>query len=351
MGPGAGTAIINGVGLGFANAVPAGEVGIVSAAGTGLQEVSTILARNGVGISQAIGTGGRDLSKRIGGLMAIASIEALIEDDATKVIILISKPADENVTKKILKLLKAGKKESIVCTLGAKLGQPQGGNIHFTHTLEECAITASAFCGEKISSFKTFIQAEKKTQQAQAKKLRSKLGPAQKYIRGLFSGGTLCYEAQVIWEELLDEPMYSNAPLKKENFLKEGDSPKFHTAIDLGEEEFTVGRPHPMIDNDLRARYIATAGRETTAAVVVMDVVIGYGAHPDPGSELGEAVRSAKQEAKEQGRELIVITNVTGTQDDPQDLNGTIKKLEEAGAVVCETNAQSARLAGMIAAS
>ena len=164
----------------------------------------------------------------------------------------------------------------------------------------------------------------------------------------MYSGGTLCYEAQVIWEELLDEPVFSNAPLKKENFLKEGDSPKFHTAIDLGEEEFTVGRPHPMIDIELRARYIAMAGREKTAAAVVMDVVIGYGAHPDPGLELGDAIRSAKQEAKQNGRELIVITSVTGTQNDPQGLTGTINKLEEAGAVVCETNAQSARLAGMV---
>ena len=130
--------------------------------------------------------------------------------------------------------------------------------------------------------------------------------------------------------------------------MKEGDSPKFHTAIDLGEEEFTVGRPHPMIDIELRARYIAMAGREKTAAAVVMDVVIGYGAHPDPGLELGDAIRSAKQEAKQNGRELIVITSVTGTQNDPQGLTGTINKLEEAGAVVCETNAQSARLAGMV---
>ena len=351
MGPGAGTAIINGVGLGFANALPTGTVGIVSAAGTGLQEVSTILAGFEVGISQAIGTGGRDLSKKVGGLMAIAGIEALIEDVHTKVIILISKPADNDVIENILDVLKTGKKECVICTLGARFERPQDGIIHFTNTLEECAHTTAAITGAELPDFQSFLQDENKKQQAQANELRSKLGLEQKFIRGLYSGGTLCYEAQVIWKELLNEPVFSNAPLEKKNTLKEKISPEFHTALDLGEEEFTVGRPHPMIDNDLRTRYISMAGSDPTTAVIVMDVMIGYGAHPDPGLELGNAIRLAKKNAERQGRELIVITCVTGTKDDPQGLTETIRKLEEAGAVVCDTNAQSARLAGMVVMS
>jgi len=351
MGPGAGTAIINGIGLGFANAVPTGPVGIVSAAGTGLQEVSTLLAGYGIGISQAIGTGGRDLSKKVGGLMAIAGIEALIEDVNTKVIILVSKPADNDVTENILDVLKTGKKECVICTLGARFERPQDGFIHFTQTLEECAYTAAAIMGTELPDFQSFLQNEIKKQQTQASKLRSKLGSEQKFIRGLYSGGTLCYEAQVIWKELLNEPVFSNAPLDKKNTLKEKNSPEFHTALDLGEEEFTVGRPHPMIDNDLRMRYISMAGSDETTAVVVMDVIIGYGAHPDPGVELGDAIKLAKTEADQQGRELVVITCVTGTKDDPQGLAETIIKLEEAGAVVCNTNAQSARLAGMVVMS
>jgi succinyl-CoA synthetase alpha subunit len=351
MGPGAGTAIINGVGLGFANALPTGSVGIVSAAGTGLQEVSTILARYGIGISQAIGTGGRDLSKKVGGLMAIASIEALIEDVNTKVIILISKPADDAVIENIIDVLKAGKKECVICTLGATFDHTQDGNIHFTRTLEECALTAATIMGAKIPDFQAFMQTEKIKQQAQANELRTKLGSGQKFIRGLYSGGTLCYEAQVIWKELLKEPVFSNAPLEKKNYLEEKNSPQFHTALDLGEEEFTVGRPHPMIDNDLRARYISMEGSDPATAVVVMDVMIGYGAHPDPGLELGNAIRLAKKEAERQGRTLIVITCVTGTRDDPQSLAETKRKLKEAGAVVCDTNAQAARLAGMVVTS
>ena len=351
MGPGAGTAIINGVGLGFANAVPTGPVGIVSAAGTGLQEVSTILARYEIGISQAIGTGGRDLSKKVGGLMAIAGIEALIEDVNTKVIILISKPADNEVLENILDVLKTGKKECVICTLGARFEQPQDGIIHFTHTLEECAHTAAAIMGAGLPDFQSFLQTEIKKQQAQAKELRSKLGSGQKFIRGLYSGGTLCYETQVIWKELLNEPVFSNAPLNKKNYLEEKNSTQFHTALDLGEEEFTVGRPHPMIDNDLRTRHISMAGSDPATAVVVIDVIIGYGAHPDPGLELGDEIKLAKKEAGQQGRELIVIACVTGTKDDPQGLAETVVKLEEAGAVVCDTNAQSARLAGMVVTS
>jgi len=351
MGPGAGTAIINGIGLGFANALPIGPVGIVSAAGTGLQEVSTNLARYGVGISQAIGTGGRDLSKKVGGLMAIAGIEALIEDVSTKVIILISKPADDAVISKILNVLKRGKKESVLCTLGATFEHIQDGNIHFTHTLEECALTAASIMGAELPDFQAFMQTEMKKQQAQANELRSKLGSEQKFIRGLYSGGTLCYEAQVIWKDLLKEPVFSNAPLEKKNYLKKKNATQCHTALDLGEEKFTVGRPHPMINNDLRVRYISMAGRDRTTAVVVIDVVIGYGAHPDPGLELGDAIRLAKKEAEQQGRALIVITCVTGTKDDPHGLAETITKLEEAGAVVCDTNAQSARLAGMVVTS
>ena len=348
MGPGAGTAIINGVGLGFANAVPTGPVGIVSAAGTGLQEVSTILAKYGIGISQAIGTGGRDLSKKVGGLMAIAGIKALIEDVNTKVIVLISKPADDEVKDKILNALKTGKKECVICTLGAKFERPQDDIIHYTHTLEECAYTAAAIMGSKLLAFQSFLQTEIKKQGAQANELRSKLGSDQKFIRGLYSGGTLCYEAQVIWKDLLNEPVYSNAPLEKKNFLEDKNSNQFHTALDLGEEEFTVGRPHPMIDNDLRVRYIAAAGRDPTTAVIVLDVVIGYGAHSDPGLELGEAIKFAKQEADQKGRELVVIACVTGTKDDPQGLEETVAELKSAGAVVCNTNAQSARLAGMV---
>ena len=351
MGPGAGTAIINNIGLGFSNALSVGSIGIVSAAGTGLQEVSTILARHGVGISQAIGTGGRDLSKKVGGLMAIASIQALNEDENTKVIILISKPADDNVVQEVIRTMIAGGKECVICILGANIGKLKEGNIHFTRTLEECAHTAAMIAGVELPDYQIFIKSEIEKQQLQAVTLRKELNTEQKFIRGLYSGGTLCYESQVIWNELLKNPVYSNAPLEKNHYLEDNNTPQCHTAIDLGEEEFTVGRPHPMIDNDLRLRYISMVGDDPRTAVIVMDVLIGYGAHGNPGFELGEGIRMAIQKAKDQGRHLPVITCVTGTEKDPQSLNRTRAQLKEAGAIVCETNAHAARLAAMLVVS
>jgi len=348
MGPGAGTAIINGVGLGFANALSSGPVGIVSAAGTGLQEVSTILAWTGVGVSQAIGTGGRDLSRQVGGLMAVAGVEALIEDEHTKVIVLISKPAEKTVINKILSVLEKSEKECVVCTLGADFENAREDNLYFTSTLEECAFTAAVLVGYDGPDYQDFLHSEMRSQPARAKQLSQLLKPEQKYIRGLYSGGTLCYEAQVIWKDLLEDTVFSNAPLDKANYLKDGEMRSCHMALDLGEEEYTVGRPHPMIDNDLRVRFIVAAGEDPEIAVIVLDVVIGYGAHSDPGAELGEAISLARETAGTAGRVLHVITCVTGTKDDPQGLAETKQKLENVGAIVCNTNAQAARLSGMV---
>lgn len=348
MGPGAGTAILNGIGLGFANAVPSGPVGIVSAAGTGLQEVSCLLAKGGVGISQAIGIGGRDFSARVGGLMAKAGLEALIADEATELIILISKPADATVTAKLVEKLQGGNKPAILCTLGAARKEKQEGSIYFTRTLEECAQTAIRLMGKDIPDYETYRKESSQNLIELAGKLRKDLSGSQKYIRGLYSGGTLCYEAQVIWAEMLSKPVYSNAPLDKEFTLPAGEGHPFHTAIDMGEEEYTVGRPHPMIDNDLRSRFIISAGQDASTAVIVLDVVLGFGVHPDPGAELASAVKQARKASQDAGRALHVVASITGTERDPQSLSGTEESLKQAGVIICSSNARAARLAGFL---
>ena len=176
-----------------------------------------------------------------------------------------------------------------------------------------------------------------------------RLEPGQKYLRGLFSGGTLCYEAQVIWRDLLPEAVYSNAPLRKEEQLPDSTRSQGHTAVDLGEEEFTVGRPHPMIDNDLRIRRLMQEARDPETAVIMLDVVLGYGAHPDPAAELGPAVQKALALARETAaRQPLVIASVTGTEQDPQRLSRQVQQLEQAGVVVCDSNAEAARLAAAI---
>ena len=338
MGPGAGTAILNGTALGFANALPRGPVGIVSAAGTGLQEVSTLLAKQGVGISQGIGTGGRDLKEEVGGLMMLAGLKALQEDPETGVIVLVSKPPAAGVATRVLEQVTRSEKPSVVCFLGQTPGALETTGVLFAHTLEQAAHLAAGYA--KTGHWPT--QTERKTHPTPA--IQPHLQPGQRYLRGLFSGGTLCYEAQVIWGDLLAEPVFSNAPLEEANRLPDSLHSQGHCAVDLGEEEFTVGRPHPMIDNDLRIRRLLQEACDPQTAVIMLDVVLGYGAHPDPAAELAPAIRQARRAAQEGGRELAVIASVTGTEGDPQGLSRQVQALKEAGGIVCSSNAAAARL-------
>lgn len=344
MGPGAGTAVLNGVALGFANVLPRGLVGIVSAAGTGLQEVSCLLARQGVGITQGIGTGGRDLKAEIGGLMMLAGVKALQADSETQVILLVSKPPAAAVAEKILAQIGQGEKPAVVCFLGGDPVAIQSvPNALAARTLEQAAHLAACLAAPGLQH----NLVDDWSQEIVARQ-RARLQPCQRYLRALYSGGTLCYEAQVIWQELLAEPVHSNAPLHGINRLPDPTHSIGHSAVDLGEEEFTVGRPHPMIDHDLRIRRILQEAQDPETALIVLDVVLGYGAHPDPAAELGPAVRKARALAAEAGRELIVVASVTGVEEDPQCLSRQVKALEEAGVVVCSSNAAAARLAAAL---
>lgn len=349
MGPGAGTAILNGVALGFANVVPNGPVGLVSAAGTGLQEVSTLLAKHGVGITQGLGTGGRDLKEEVGGIMMLEGLKALQVDPATKVIALVGKPPSPGVAEAILDQVAKCDKPTVIGFMGVNPDWLAGANSirGLATTLQETALLAAKAAGVNID-IAAMVAREESALQAQAQEFRARLKPEQKYLRGLFSGGTLCYEAQVIWRDMLKEPVFSNAPLKKEDQLADSLRSVRHTCVDLGEEEFTVGRPHPMIDNDLRIRRLLQEAHDPAVAVVMLDVVLGYGAHPDPASELGPAIRQARQLAD---RELIAVASVTGTEQDPQRLSAQANALKAAGAVVCDSNAAAAKLVAMTVAS
>ncbi|MBP1703664.1 MAG: bacterial FdrA family protein [Chloroflexi bacterium] len=349
MGPGAGTAIINGVALGFANVLPAGPVGIVSAAGTGLQEVSTLLAKQGVGITQGIGTGGRDLKEEVGGRMMLAGLRALQADPATKVLLLVSKPPAASVTEEVLDQIASGTKPAVVCFLGGNPAIVQAvPNAVPARTLQEAALITARLAGASLMETADLLKQEDQQLKAQASSLSSRLAPEQQFLRGLFSGGTLCYETQLIWQELLAEAVYSNAPLRLADKLPDSNHSQGHSAVDLGEEEFTVGRPHPMIDNDLRIRRLLQEARDPGVAVILLDVVIGYGAHPDPAAELARAVGEARQIAAQNGHKLIVVASVTGTSGDPQGLEKQTRLLEGAQVIVCGSNAAAARLAAYV---
>jgi FdrA protein len=349
MGPGAGTAIINGAALGFANVVPTGPVGIISAAGTGLQEVSSLLAQYGVGISQGIGVGGRDLSEAVGGLSMLHATRALQADPATEMIVAISKLPSPAISAKVLDQLAQSDKPAAVIFMGAEdLPTAPVPTIHLTRTLQEAAMVAAALVKSgDVSAIPAQLAVQKEALRAQARELAVRLHSGQRYLRGLFSGGTLCEEAMRIWRVSLGD-IWSNGPLTPDMRLPDSHISVQHCALDLGAEEFTVGRPHPMIDNDLRIRRLLQEAADPEVAVIQLDVVLGYGTHPDPASELAPAIREARDIAARGGRDLLIVGALTGTDGDPQHFSVQARAFEAAGMLLCPSNAAASQLAALI---
>ena len=313
MGPDCGTAIINGVGLGFANRVRRGPIGLVAASGTGLQAVSVGVHQLGSGVSQAIGTGGRDLSEPVGAITARQALEVLRRDESTSVIALVSKPPAPQVAAALLSVAQSTGKPVVVHFLGYAAPAPRIGQLHFARNLAETAelaVRLSAGVGE-IHPAGTAADAAN-----------------GKYLRGLFSGGTLAYEALQGLQAFLS-PIYSNAPIHPWQRLENPLHSQAHSIIDLGEDEFTVGRLHPMMDNELRIQRMELEASDPDVGVLLIDVVLGEGAHPDPASELAPAIRTIHESGQAQ-----VVVIVVGTEDDPQGLADQVSQLEAAGAAV-----------------
>ena len=284
MGPDCGTALIGGTPIAFANAVPRGDIGIVSASGTGLQEVSTLIARLGGGVSHGIGVGGRDLDERVGALATLAAIDALEADPGTKKIVLISKPPSPRVAERVRERLKASPKPSVICFIGSEATTLRGA--------------AEAAVGRRLEW-----------------PGRPTVGRAKGKVVGLYCGGTLCAEAERIVGE-------------RGEFL------------DLGDDEYTRGRPHPMIEPDLRNEHIARALADPTASVLLFDVVLGYGSHENPAQVLVDGLKGTKK---------LAVASVTGTEADPQGLSRQAGILQAAGVIVAPSNAHAAEFAASVA--
>lgn len=326
MGPGCGTAIIDGVGLAFANVVRPGPVGVVAAAGTGAQEVTVLLDRYGSGISACYGTGGRDLYEDVGAITMLDAIDRLVADPATEVILCVSKPPSPLVAEQVLAALSATPKPAAVCFVGSSgLDAPEGVTI--AATLEDAAIAAARAAG---------ATAERASDPAV-----DWVQPG--VVRGLYSGGTLCSEAAAILAGLLPR-VESNAAAGAAIKLAPGQEPTTHACLDLGEEEYTRGRPHPMIDPFARAELLAGVAVDPAVSVILLDVVLGYGSHPDPAGALVPAIRAALS-----GRDrLAVVAHVCGTEADPQVASRQEATLAEAGVRLAATNAQAARIAAAL---
>ena len=322
MGPDCGTAYIAGAGLGFANVVKPGRVGCIAASGTGLQAVAAQLDALGEGISHGIGVGGRDLSAEVGGLMTLHALDFLSSDPETEIVVLISKPPDAEVLPGIEEALGNFCKPHVVCFLGAE-------NPGWAETLEDAGHAAAArLKGETYRPENFFAQAGPREKIASLE-LSGALDGA--CVLGLFSGGTLAHESRLILEKLLGEVSWNEEAGR-------------HRILDLGDDRYTVGKPHPMIDPESRAEMLSQAAMDEGLGVVLFDVILGRGSAQDPAGPLVRAIT----EAKEKGSSPHFIASVVGAADDPQGLEEQVRILEDAGVVVWPSNAQAARFAAAL---
>lgn len=336
MGPDCGTAIVNGIPLGFANKVALGEIGIVAASGTGLQEVSCRIDQLGEGVSQALGTGGHDLSEKIGGRSMIRALSLLANDPKTKIIVLISKPPAAAIADKVINAAIAVGKPLVIHFLGDK-SNDANSKIIYAQTLADAAQQAVSLLrtGKAEPFVETIAEADKTTLQNAAKVLQAD----RQYLRGIFAGGTFCFEAQLIAKKQGIDA-YSNTPVDGNQLLSDIWHSQKHTIVDMGDDAFTAGKPHPMIDPTLRNERIKQELSDPQTAVLLFDLVLGYGAAEDPSTDLLALIQAAKTQHKDGGP--VVIAHVCGTKTDIQDRAKQIEALKQAGVLVADCNAQAA---------
>lgn len=316
MGPDCGTSIVNGVGLGFANRVRRGSIGLVGAAGTGMQAITSRIHELGEGISHAIGTGGRDLHREVGGVTALQALDFFLRDDATEVVVIVSKPPNPEVASKLLRAAQRSDKPVVVNFMGYGAPADRMGNLHFATNFDTAASLAVELKGGA------------QRDASNTGGFGGSYSPGRKYVRGLFSGGSLANEALRALE-ITHTPVFSNIATDPSQRLADPLRSKANTVLDLGEDEFTVGRLHPMMDNDLRLRLLAQEAADPEVAVILLDVVLGEGAHPDPASELAPAIADVRRRF-----EVAVVVVMIGTEDDLQGLEEQRSQLTQAGAEV-----------------
>ncbi|MDX1659370.1 MAG: hypothetical protein R3343_11160 [Nitriliruptorales bacterium] len=333
MGPDCGTALVAGIGLGFANVVRPGGVGVVAASGTGAQQLMCLLDDAGVGISHVLGVGGRDLGAEVGGAATLMALEALDADPDTELVVILSKPPAPEVAERVREAAQR-------CTTPVVLGLIGPGADDLTavsrRVLDQLGVEAEDphdWAPLEEPSDEAGQHAYGAGRTAGLSRARQ---PRPGAIRGLFAGGTLCTEAVLLATESFGTVRSNVAPGDLD-----ADSP--HLFLDLGEDEFTRGRPHPMIDNTLRIERIRVAAEDPDVAVLLLDVVLGHGAQPDPAGELGPEIEAAVSTAEAAGRDLAVVVSLCGSAGDPQGREGQVRRLREAGASVHLSNAAAAR--------
>ncbi|MBL8350539.1 MAG: acyl-CoA synthetase FdrA [Burkholderiaceae bacterium] len=339
MGPDCGTAIVNGVPLGFANVVRRGAIGVVGASGTGTQEVTVLIHQLGGGISQALGTGGHDLAAAIGGISMLHGLKALADDPATEVIVLVSKPPAPTVAAAVLAAAEACAKPVVAIFLGADPATITRRGVHGAATLAQAAEIAVALArGQPVPTGGVAVAGDARRRLAAG---AASMAPSQRQVRGVFCGGTFCFEAQAI-HAAAGFGGFSNTPTAGWQPLAEPGRSPGHTIIDMGDDRFTQGRPHPMIDPSQRDARIRQELADPATAVVLFDVVLGYGAAAAPIAGLVEVLREGRAAARAAGREVACIGHVCGTDQDPQGRAETVSALRAEGVLVAANNAEAA---------
>lgn len=321
MGPDCGTGIIQGVPIAFTNNVTPGSIGIIGASGTGIQELTTIIDRLGEGVKNAIGTGGRDLSTEVGGITMMDMIEAMESDDSVKVLIIISKPPAKEVRDRISDRLSNFKKPVVTLFLGEK-PEYHEENFYHAYTLDEAARLAVGLVrGEEIKEGTVDVDA-------------SKFFGAEekKTIKAYYSGGTLAGEAAMLIKDALNLKV---PPQKAEGFMLKTDG---HIVVDLGDDVYTQGKPHPMIDPAKRIECMQDAIDDESTGVILLDIMLGYGSHADMAGALLPSIIELRDKAQAEGRKLFFVATVCGTRRDFQNYDEAVGKLKEAGVIVCENN-------------
>lgn len=321
MGPDCGTGIIHGIPVAFANYVDKGKIGIIGASGTGIQELTTIIDRLGEGVSNAIGTGGRDLNAAIGGITMLDAINALEQDPSVEVMIIVSKPPAKQVRDKIVKRLEGVEKPVVTLFLGEKPETHEKGFYH-AYTLDEAArIAVKLVRNEAVEMEEALIDHEDKFEKED-----------NKTIKAYYSGGTLAYEASILIKDTLKLSANSEA---EEGFILNAQG---HEVIDLGDDKYTQGKPHPMIDASTRIEYMKMAANDPSTGVILFDLVLGYGSHEDMAAELSKGIKVLQEKAKAENRKLFFVTTICGTKKDKQGYDSQKKQMEDLGVIVCESN-------------
>jgi succinyl-CoA synthetase alpha subunit len=348
MGPEAGTSIINGTVLGFGNHVRRGNIGIIGASGTGIQESSTLLDMYRSGISHAIGVGGRDMLKENGGLMTLQAIEAFENDPETKVVLLVSKPVDSDARNMIVNTIKnEAKKKYALCLIGDKEDIVDSDQIVFAKSIQS-SILKILKLSDPIAYQNTLEQFRKEMHDtiSLAKKLSSNLSERQKYVRGFFAGGTLCYESIAVLEQIVDQEIYSNLTHDSKLHLDGMQKSKEHTFIDFGDDEFTTARPHPIIDPSLRINRILEEAKDPNVALIIVDIITGYSVANNTLQLHAKAIKEAISIARQENRTLPVFAYICGTDVDVPDLELNI--IKNSGAEIFRSNALMSFAAGLV---